>query len=128
MAFWFVGLFWRGFFVNSELTPEQTSAPMESSFVMFLYIFARIYSVLLFIIGVCWIFLQPFFACLAYVALQNEQNKANDTEGRKNYLASIKQLGNAMLVDSDNQCSICLNKFSEGDELVKLECGHMFHF
>ena len=128
MAFWFVGLFWRGFFTNSELTPEEANAPMESSFVMIFYVFARVYSVLLFIIGLSWIILQPFFACTACVALQSEQAKANDTQERKNYLSSIKQLGNAMLVDSNNQCTICLNKFSEGDELVKLECGHMFHF
>lgn len=28
----------------------------------------------------------------------------------------------------DNECSICIDNFSEGQEVIKLPCNHIFHF
>lgn len=30
-------------------------------------------------------------------------------------------------VYSDNTCSVCLDEYEEGDELLQLTCGHVFH-
>lgn len=40
--------------------------------------------------------------------------------------------GDATLADgggaySDNSCSVCLDEYEEGDELLQLTCGHVFH-
>lgn len=40
--------------------------------------------------------------------------------------------GDATLADgggaySDNSCSVCLDEYAEGDQLLQLTCGHMFH-
>ncbi|CAN0601754.1 unnamed protein product, partial [Ectocarpus sp. 12 AP-2014] len=28
---------------------------------------------------------------------------------------------------SDNTCSVCLDDYEEGDELLQVTCGHVFH-
>ena len=40
--------------------------------------------------------------------------------------------GDATLADgggaySDNSCSVCLDEYAEGDQLLQLTCGHVFH-
>ncbi len=30
-------------------------------------------------------------------------------------------------VYSDNSCSVCLDEYEEGDQLLQLTCGHVFH-
>ena len=124
---------------------------MESMFVLIFYIGMRIYSIILFLIAMIMVLFQLFvvgFICalisdarrgdgvqLANLFNTHQQNTLQRQQSiteRKNYLSSIKQFSNAFLVDSNNDCAICYEKFKQGEELVKLHCSdkaeHIYHF
>ncbi|PIA33087.1 hypothetical protein AQUCO_04200090v1 [Aquilegia coerulea] len=41
---------------------------------------------------------------------------------------TIKAIDDALLLEVGLECSICLDKFHEGDDLICLPCEHRFHF
>ena len=63
----------------------------------------------------------------------NRERLEEERKEDESYLDSLKVFKNAYLVDGQNECSICLGDFEEGQNIVKLECSghetpHMFHY
>ena len=63
IAIWLIGIFVKGFYVNTNLTEAEAIAPRESFFVMLFYLFARTYSFFMFLGGFFIMFFQIFVAC-----------------------------------------------------------------
>ena len=63
ISIWIIGIFVKGFYVNTDLTEHEAIAPRESLFVMLFYFFARTYSFFLFLGGLVIMLIQPFAAC-----------------------------------------------------------------
>ncbi len=74
---------------------------------------------------------------LLFSTLMNIINNTNDeevqeetevlTEEEFNNLEVIK-IDKTNAPDVDCECSICIDNFSEGHEIIKLSCNHLFHF
>lgn len=65
--------------------------------------------------------------------IENTNNEEDETETEVlteeefNTLEVIK-VDKTNAPDVDSECSICIDNFSEGQEIVKLQCNHIFHF
>ena len=72
ISIWLIGIFVKGFYVNTNLTENEAIAPRESYFVMLFYLFARIYSFFMFLGGLVIIFFSACGLCALVADLRRE--------------------------------------------------------
>ena len=113
-----------------DLMPgEQDDTPSFTAIVRFLIKFYVYYSFLVFVFIVC---LVCFAVCIGN--LNSGQSVLNlRREDTSNLSQALKMFPYGNLIsrpENLNTCSICLNEFKEGDDVVQLKCSkyHIFHY
>lgn len=75
------------------------------------------------------IILHRVMCVILFYYLMNSDLKRGITVGVLNRYSArlVFHADRAEVAGSDPECSICFGRYSEGDEMRKLRCGHIFH-